>query len=87
MKTRGQYEMVERVAKAIEAEKQRGGMAGSWTNADENRRLAEAAIRAMVEPTPAMCEFAEDNFERNADNIAVCWRAFVTAALSSRVKR
>lgn len=47
------------------------------------RALARAAIEAMLEPTDAMCSFAEDNFDRNGDNIAVCWRAFISAALTT----
>jgi hypothetical protein len=79
-------EMIEIVAKAIEAEKQRGGMAGSWTNADENRRLAEAAIRAMREPTPEMVGAAVNH--QLAQTLGLTqsrevWYAMIDAALSS----
>lgn len=32
------------------------------------------------EPTEEMCEFAEDNFDRNGDPIEVCYRAFLLAS-------
>jgi hypothetical protein len=37
----------------------------------------------MREPTDEMCEFAEDNFDRNGDPIAVCHRAMIHAILKS----
>lgn len=43
--------------------------------------VVRAVIEAMFDPTPAMCRFAEDNFDRDADNIAVCWRAMIAKAL------
>lgn len=74
--------MLERVARAIAASQ---GMRDHYFGDNTMRvyaPLARAAINAMREPTDAMAEFAEDNFDRNGDNIRVCWRAMISTALS-----
>jgi len=52
---------------------------GNWWSFQDQARTA---IEAMREPTDAMAEFAEDNFDRDCDDIKVCHRAFIHAALS-----
>jgi hypothetical protein len=81
-------DMIERVAEAI-------GSMDDWDRCDnapdhrahlpawtEYEDMARAAIEAMREPTDAMAEFAEENFDRDSDDIKVCYRAFIDAALS-----
>jgi hypothetical protein len=79
-------DMIERVAKAIffRGHEQDDMM---WQHMQPHLRetafeQACAAIEAMREPTDAMAEFAEENFDRNGDDIKVCHRAFILAALS-----
>lgn len=74
-------EMIERVAKAIEAERTKIIMAGSWRAEEECRRFAEAAIRAMRKPTDAMVD-ACGNGEA-AKWAPGVWELYIDAALSS----
>jgi hypothetical protein len=75
----GVMDMVERVARAI-CKQEYGDENAGW---DNQIPAAIAAIEAMREPTDEMCEFAEDNFDRNGDPIAVCHRAMIEAILKS----
>jgi len=71
--------MVERMAKALEPKCRAFGQGDMPITVA--REFARAVLEAMREPTPQMCEFAEDNFDRDADPIAVCWRAMISKAM------
>jgi hypothetical protein len=86
--TSSQADMIERVARAMceQCAAEFGGPVKLEESPAHEAWIssARAAIEAMREPTEAMCEFAEDNFDRNGDHIAVCHRAMMTAALATQ---
>ncbi|MGV0879499.1 hypothetical protein V6767_20400 [Martelella sp. FLE1502] len=85
--------MIERVARAIAGKMHEDGDYGMTGNDAYERRpeefnaLARAAIEAMREPTPAMCEAGETGLAANGvDDVnetdaPECWKAMITAAL------